>query len=163
MDTERQTDKSVIKILPIFVGIFLFVFIFDQCLKFFIVSEASIANNLLWQSKVISIVLVFNNGVAFSMLSFLGDSLKYIQLFIVVFACTMLLRQKVFFTRNYFAFGLIFGGGCSNILDRFTYGGVVDYIYWHFGFKFAVFNLADVLIDLGVGVLLLKMFLSKNK
>lgn len=163
MDTKINKDKGVIKILPAFVGVFLFVFVFDQCLKFFIVSEASVANTLLWQSKVFSIVLVFNNGVAFSMLSFLGDSLKYIQLFIVIFACAMLLRQRVFFTRNYFAFGLIFGGGCSNILDRFTYGGVVDYIYWHFGFKFAVFNLADMLIDLGVAVLLLKMFLSKNK
>lgn len=156
-------DDNIKNILPIFFCIFLFVFGFDQCLKVFIVNRVDATNGLLWQSKAISIVLVFNKGVAFSMLSFLGEALKYFQLLIVVFAWMMLLRQKVFFIRNYFAFGLIFGAGCSNILDRFTYGGVVDYIYWHYGFEFAVFNIADVFIDMGVGILLVKMFLSKNK
>ena len=29
---------------------------------------------------------------------------------------------------------LLYAGGLSNILDRFTYGGVVDYFYWHYWF-----------------------------
>ncbi len=36
---------------------------------------------------------------------------------------------------------LILGGAIGNLYDRFTQGGVVDYVYWHCGFDFAVFKL----------------------
>ena len=47
-------------------------------------------------------------------------------------------------------------GGLSIILDRFTYGAVVDYFYWHYGFEFAIFNLADVIINLAVVLIIYK-------
>jgi signal peptidase II len=34
------------------------------------------------------------------------------------------------------------------------HGGVVDYIFWHYGFEFAVFNLADVAIDCSIAWIL---------
>ncbi|MFA4832456.1 signal peptidase II, partial [Helicobacter pylori] len=43
------------------------------------------------------------------------------------------------------------------------HGGVVDYVYYHYGFDFAIFNFADVMIDVGVGVLLLRQFFFKQK
>jgi signal peptidase II len=46
--------------------------------------------------------------------------------------------------------GILIGAGLSNVYDRFNHGGVVDYIYWHCGFNFAIFNFADVMIDLAV-------------
>ena len=46
--------------------------------------------------------------------------------------------------------GLIGGAALSNVYDRFVHEGVVDYFFWHYGFEFAVFNFADVMIDLGV-------------
>ena len=49
---------------------------------------------------------------------------------------------------------MLLAGGVSNILDRFVHGGVVDYVYWHCWFDFAIFNLADVLIDIGVVLIL---------
>lgn len=45
---------------------------------------------------------------------------------------------------------LILAAGSSNILDRFIHIGVVDYVYWHCGFDFAIFNLADVVIDIAI-------------
>ena len=45
----------------------------------------------------------------------------------------------------------------SNIIDRFVYEGVVDYVYWHYWFDFAIFNLADVLIDCSVVIIILQM------
>jgi signal peptidase II len=50
------------------------------------------------------------------------------------------------------------GAGLSNVADRFIYGGVVDYVYWHCGFNFAVFNAADVMIDIAVVWLLILNF-----
>ena len=49
-----------------------------------------------------------------------------------------------------FPAGLLLGGAFSNIYDRFIHGGVVDMVYWHCGFNFAVFNFADVMIDVAV-------------
>ena len=50
------------------------------------------------------------------------------------------------------------GGAFSNIYDRFVHGGVVDMVFWHCGFDFAVFNFADVMIDIAVVWFLLLHF-----
>ncbi|PAF48746.1 signal peptidase II [Helicobacter sp. 12S02232-10] len=150
-------NKQLKKSFLIFGFGFILVFALDQWIKYLILG------GLRWESEALSIILVFNRGVAFSMLSFLGDWLKYLQIFLVVLMGFLLIRQREFFIRNDYVFGIIFGAGFSNILDRFIHGGVVDYIYWHYGFEFAVFNFADAMIDVGVGILILKMLLSKTK
>jgi signal peptidase II len=55
------------------------------------------------------------------------------------------------------------GAGFSNVYDRFIHGGVVDMVYWHCGFDFAVFNFADVMIDLAVVWLLWINWKTNNK
>lgn len=106
--------------------------------------------------------LVFNKGVAFSLLEFLGESLKYLQLFLLL-ALFVFGIYNGLISRFFVAFGLIFGAGGSNVLDRFIHDGVVDYIYWHYGFEFAIFNFADVMIDIGIGIVLLSMLQSSKK
>lgn len=145
------------KTLFIFGIIFIVVFGLDQWIKDFIIQGYR------WNSEALSIVLVYNKGVAFSMFSFLSMYLKYIQIIIIVIFFILLVKQKVFFKQNNFAFGMIFGAGCSNVLDRFIHNGVVDYVYWHYGFEFAIFNFADVMIDIGVVLIILKLYLEKRK
>jgi signal peptidase II len=60
-------------------------------------------------------------------------------------------------------FGFVAGGGISNVLDRFIYGSVVDFIdvlgipYWHY-----IFNTADVFIHIGLWpVLFIGLFLHR--
>lgn len=54
------------------------------------------------------------------------------------------------------ALGLILGGALGNAVDRFSYGWVADFYYFHVGsFHWYVFNLADVAIVVGVALLLL--------
>ncbi|WP_233709982.1 MULTISPECIES: signal peptidase II [unclassified Helicobacter] len=149
--------------MKVFLSTFLSVFILDQVVKYlFFYYAGGIDGMVLWENKIISLVLVFNKGIAFSFLSFLGIYLKYLQVLAICIATFLLWRQKGFFLQNTLAFGLIFAGGCSNLLDRFVYGGVVDYIYWHYYFEFAVFNLADVMIDLGIFLLLYKIMIYKS-
>lgn len=46
---------------------------------------------------------------------------------------------------------LILSGATSNLLDRFFYSGVIDFIHFHFGnWSFPIFNLADIFIVIGV-------------
>lgn len=133
------------KKLKISFYIFLSIFIIDQIVKY---GFANFDWNV--DGPYMSLQLAYNYGVAFSMFSFLAEYLKYIQLSLVIGGIIYLYKNKDVFMDYYIPVGLLFAGGLSNILDRFTYGGVVDYFYWHYGFKFAIFNLADVIIDLAV-------------
>ena len=139
------------KELKIAAAIFIVVFIIDQVVKYGFA-------NLGWDvdGPYMSLKLAYNYGVAFSMFSFLEHYLKYIQLVIVLIATIYLFMNKTVFKEYYVPIALLFAGGLSNILDRFTYGGVVDYFYWHYGFEFAIFNFADVMIDLGVVIIIYK-------
>lgn len=107
-------------------------------------------------SPYIDLILVFNKGVAFSMFAFLEGALKWIQLALLggVIGYTLWLKKVCYLI----PVGIMVGAGLSNVADRFMHGGVVDYVYWHYGFNFAVFNAADVMIDFAVLWLLILNF-----
>ncbi len=138
----------MIKSLWIFTLSFLGIFVIDQNIKSLFLDGFSYAG------ECISLMLTFNKGVAFSMFSFIGSNLKYIQLLLILTIMVYFLINKESFKRYSLALGLLLGAGCSNIYDRFIHGGVVDYVYWHCGFEFAIFNFADVIIDLSVLIIL---------
>jgi len=114
------------------------------------------------QGSCIDLELHYNKGVAFSMFAFLGDNLKWIQLALILGIIGFVIYEG-YLKRYAFAIGLIVGGAISNLYDRFIHQGVVDYVAWHCGFDFAVFNYADVMIDLGVGLILLLSYLDSKK
>ena len=97
------------------------------------------------------------------MFSFLAENLKYIQLGIITIAIIYLSVNKEVFNNYYIPITMLFAGGISNIADRFIHGGVVDYVYWHYWFDFAIFNLADVIIDLAVVLILWEQYISYKK
>ena len=128
--------------------IFAVLFLIDQYIKTLFV------NGFELRGECISLVLAYNYGVAFSMFSFLEGNLKYIQIALVSAGMIYLVFNKDVFKEYYIPSSLLFAGAISNIYDRFIHGGVVDYVYWHCGFDFAIFNLADVLIDIAVVMIL---------
>ena len=137
--------------LIIVIFLFITIFIIDQVVKYGFA-------NLAWDvdGPYMSLKLAYNYGVAFSMFSFLEHNLKYIQLLLIIIGTIYLLKNRDVFEEYYLPIALLYAGGLSNILDRFTYGGVVDYFYWHYGFEFAIFNFADVIIDLAVAIIIYK-------
>lgn len=124
------------------------IFIIDQVLKNLFL------NGLRWNGEYFSLILAFNKGVAFSMFAFLGEYLKYIQVALIVAVIFYVLSSKDLLENHAIAFGIIVGAGSSNIYDRFIHEGVVDYVYWHKWFEFAVFNFADVMINFAVMLIL---------
>jgi len=126
------------------------IFIIDQNIKMLFV------DGFRYYTDCIDLILVYNKGVAFSMFAFLAEYLKYIQLALV----TAVLVYVFYLRKICYAFpmGLLLGGAFSNIYDRFIHGGVVDMVYWHCGFNFAVFNFADVMIDVAVVWILILNF-----
>jgi signal peptidase II len=136
--------KSVVVFALAFVG----VFIIDQHLK------AIFLEGFRWSGDYFSFILTFNRGVAFSMLAFLDENLKYIKSAIILGIFIYLLLNRDIFKLYALPAGLILGAGSSNLYDRFIHGGVVDYLYWHKWFSYPVFNFADVVITLAVIVIL---------
>ena len=129
------------------------IFIIDQNIKSLFV------DGFRYYTNCIDLILVYNKGVAFSMFSFLAEYLKYIQLVLVlgVMGYVFYLKKLCYAMPA----GILLGAAFSNIYDRFIHGGVVDMVYWHCGFNFAVFNFADVMIDVAVAWILLLNFKPK--
>jgi signal peptidase II len=118
-------------------------FIIDQNIKVLFVEGYYRAG------ECIDLELHYNKGVAFSMFSFVGPYLKWIQTLLIIGILFFVFKEG-YLKRYAFPSGLLIGGALGNVYDRFIHEGVVDYIAWHCGFNFAVFNYADVAIDLAI-------------
>ncbi|MDX9743265.1 MAG: signal peptidase II [Arcobacteraceae bacterium] len=136
------------KKILLFIAIFIVLFTIDQIIKMIFVNGFEV------QGSCISLVLAYNKGVAFSMFAFLEGNLKYIQIVMLLAGMLYLFSKQEIFNRYYIPASILIAGGVSNIYDRFIHEGVVDYVYWHCGFDFAIFNLADVLIDIAVVIII---------
>lgn len=141
----------------IFCIFFVLAIILDQILKYLFLQGFE------FKCEYFDLFLVYNKGVAFSMLAFLGPYLKYLQLVLILALMLYLLYQKQFLRHFPAELGTLLGAGISNLADRFFRLGVVDFFYWHKYFNFAVFNLADVLINLSVASILLREFYKGRK
>lgn len=144
----------MLKSLAILFVVLSAVFIADQFIKNLFVE------GFRYYTNCIDLILVFNKGVAFSMFAFLAEWLKWIQLALLagVLGYTLWLKENRYFV----PVGIMVGAGLSNVVDRFIHGGVVDYVYWHCGFDFAIFNFADVMIDIAVVWLLILNYTAKK-
>jgi signal peptidase II len=105
----------------------------------------------------IDLVLHYNKGVAFSMFAFIGPYLKWIQSLLIVGILIYVFKEG-YLKRYAFPVGLLVGGALGNVYDRFVHEGVVDYVAWHCGFDFAVFNYADIAIDIAIVWILILVY-----
>jgi len=145
------------RVFSVFFFVLLGTFIIDQNIKMLFVEGYYRAG------ECIDLVLHYNKGVAFSMFTSLGDSLKWIQLLLIIGILYMIFKEG-YIKRYAFPIGLLIGGALGNLYDRFVHEGVVDYVAWHCGFDYAVFNFADIAIDVAVVWILIAMYReSRNK
>ena len=99
-----------------------------------------------------------NTGAAFSMFDTNGPVL--IALIAVAVVIIVYLYLRTINTGSWLyklVFGLIIGGASGNLIDRFVHGSVVDFIWFRIpqvGFSFAIFNIADSAITVGVILLM---------
>jgi len=149
--------------ITVFLLVVLGTFLVDQSIKSWAMESVNgVEHALIMKGSCINLELFYNRGVAFSMLAFLGENLKWVQLLLILGIVAYVFYEG--YLKQYaFAIGLIVGGAIGNLYDRFIHEGVVDYVAWHCGFNFAVFNYADVMIDLGVAIILLMSYLEYRK
>ena len=150
-----------------FINFFLIIFIFflDRISKFYVISQSE--KNLsadLFTSKFLNISLIWNEGIAFGLLSF-GESYFYnlltiLILIIIIVIFFMILKSKGF---KKYSFLMILGGALGNLYDRIFFKAVPDFIDFHIGnFHWFIFNVSDIFISLGV-LFLITLELINNK
>ncbi len=107
-----------------------------------------------------------NHGAAFSILAGNTTLLLVIGGLVSVFLMVTLLRTPAESWLASFGYASILGGALGNIIDRVSLGYVRDMIsvyYTPWDFYFAIFNVADMAISVGVGALLLDWLFSAKK
>lgn len=110
-------------------------------------------------ASFLSFFVTFNRGISFGMLHSTEDTF-FMVLSLVVIGITLFLAAYAYARvhRGFAVFGetMVIAGSISNIIDRIFYGSVVDFIMFHGGnFTFPVFNIADMCIVIGIGLMLL--------
>ena len=75
-----------------------------------------------------------------------------------------LIRNKDISPISVWALSFIVGGGVGNLYDRILYGEVTDMLFIDLQFAHTgIFNMADVSVMVGTGLILLEQFLPKKK
>lgn len=112
--------------------------------------------------------LLHNPGAAFSFLSTAGGWQRWfftliaivVSVLLVMWIAKVVLKNKC----EAFALAFILGGAIGNLYDRIQLSYVVDFIVAHYhDYFWPAFNLADAAITLGAFILILEMFLTKEK
>ena len=107
--------------------------------------------------------LAWNQGAAFSM-SWGGPMVLTVFTAIAVIMIAVFIWRLRNHTPLFFiALGAILGGALGNLLDRFIYGMVVDFIdIGTSGWRWPTFNAADIAITIG-GILLVILYRGSAK
>ena len=148
--------------------IILSIFGLDRFTKVYVISQNEI--NLspeLFVSKYLNINLIYNEGIAFGLLSF-DQSHLYNFLTILIVAVILVIFFMIIKSDGFKKYSLlmIFGGALGNLYDRVFFKAVPDFIDFHIGnFHWFIFNVSDIFISLGVLFLIISeiIYNQKNK
>lgn len=137
----------------------------DQWSKWLVVTKMQLHESILLIDGVLYFTSHRNTGAAFGILQ------NQRWLFIIV-TIVVIIAILIFFFKNRGAnmltalsLALVLGGAIGNLIDRIRLGEVVDFVdvkisigsFYH---DFAIFNLADSALVIGVGLLLLETILD---
>ena len=158
--------KNLNKSLFINVSLIFLIFLFDRISKIYVIYLDKKNLNLeIFSSKFLNIHLIWNEGIAFGLLSFqkenLYDILTVIILIVILIILFILTQNKGL---KKYCYIMILGGALGNFFDRLFYKAVPDFIDIHVGnFHWFIFNLADIFISIGVFFLIFLEFTDINK
>ena len=144
----------------------LIIFLLDRVSKIYVINlDKKFLGSEIFSSKYLNISLIWNEGIAFGLLSFDQDNLYNILTFLIIliifFIFVMILKSSGF---KKYSLLIILGGAFGNIFDRIIYKAVPDFIDFHVGeFHWFIFNIADVFITIGVFSMILFEFIGNNK
>ena len=142
------------------------IFLIDRISKIYVINlDKKFFGSEIFSSKYLNVSLIWNEGIAFGLLSFDQDNLYNLLTFLIIliifFIIVMILKSSGF---KKYALLLILGGALGNIFDRLMYKAVPDFIDFHVGdFHWFIFNVADIFITIGVIFVIFLEIIDNNK
>ena len=146
--------------------IILTIFLIDRFSKLFVIKlDSQNDSSEIFLSKFLNIQLIWNEGVAFGLLSFEDGKLYNI---ITVFILLVILVIFFMIVKSNgvkkYSLLMIVGGALGNFYDRVLNKAVPDFIDFHIGnFHWFIFNIADIFITIGVIFMILMEFIEVKK
>lgn len=155
--TTKKTKEKIYSIATI-------ILIIDQIVKLLITNKLVLNEELTIIPNFFSLYYVENTGAAFSILENQIFLLVIISFFFLFFIDKMLSTEEISTELTKLSFGMIIGGVLGNLIDRLLHHCVIDYLsFTFFKYKFAVFNIADIAIVLGIVLLTIDIYLEEKK
>ena len=155
------TKNFYINIIIVFL-----IFILDRFSKIYVVNLDKVNYSTeLYKSKFLNINLIWNEGIAFGLLSF-DQSNFYNLLSLLITIIVLVIFFMIIRNNNIKKYPLlmIFAGAIGNLYDRIAYKAVPDFIDFHIEeFHWFIFNVADIFISLGVFCMILFELIDNNK
>ena len=146
--------------------IVLSIFCVDRFSKIYVIDfyEMNYGSDL-YNSKFLNISLIWNEGIAFGLLSF-SDKFFYhiLTFFIGVVILIILLMLNNSEGLKKYSLLMILGGALGNFYDRIFFEAVPDFIDFHFNdFHWFSFNIADIFISLGIIFMIINEIVFRKK
>lgn len=143
----------------------------DQATKLWIM--ANVAEGTYWFHSALPpievipgffyIVHIYNPGAAWGIFSGYGFILALLGIVALGFIYCMRREFGLEKPLMQYAFGMLTGGIIGNMIDRFRYDHVVDFLDFHFGnYRYPAFNIADCGITVGVAIYLIASLAARR-
>jgi signal peptidase II len=155
--------KELIRLILVSGGVVLA----DQVTKHLITLNLALHEHIVVIENIFNINHVLNPGGAFG---FFANGSPLVRKFIFLFLSSLValfilwMYKKVATNLVFLSFGLamIFGGAIGNLIDRFRFGKVVDFLDFYYGTAhWPAFNIADSAISIGMAILIYHVVLNK--
>ena len=142
------------------------IFLLDRISKIYIINlDKKLSGSEIFYSKFINITLIWNEGIAFGLLSFDQNNLYNLLTLLIIIVIFIIgwMTVKSHGLKKY-SLIMILGGAIGNLYDRIFFKAVPDFIDFHVGdFHWFIFNFADVFITLGVFFMILLEIIDNNR
>ncbi len=136
------------------------VIILDQFSKYIVVENMALGESIPIIEEVFHLTYILNPGAAFGM--FAHNRLFFIAIAVVVIGIIIWARREILASpwEVKAGCGLFLGGAIGNLIDRARQGLVIDF----FDFRiWPVFNIADIAICIGVGLIIWNLLKTELK
>ena len=134
----------------------------DQLVKYLVRAQIPLGESVPFLPHIMDLTYVQNTGAAFSLLRQHTWLLTLISAVVVLAMCWLLIRGFFKTRLGLISAALVLAGGVGNLIDRAVFGYVTDMFQTTF-IDFAVFNVADCCITIGIPLLFLYVWRCADK
>lgn len=147
--------KPLTCFLGLFTGIALLALILDQATKHWAYNALLEIGHWPVFKHIFDLTLVKNSGGVWGFFPGSGTKLAWVGIIVAFLVAAYWWFNRPRSAAATVALALIFGGSLGNLIDRLSYGWVIDFL----DFKFwPVFNLADTFTNIGLVILVIYLW-----